>query len=106
MADGLAPHSSTDIITEDTVRHVAHLSRLALDDTDVQHYTKDLGNIVALVSQLNELNLDDIELGVSDAEATPFREDIAQKRFERQALLENAPAPEDGFFRVPKILDT
>lgn len=93
------------VITEETVKHVAHLSRLALDDADIQHYTKDLANIIDLVSLLNELDLDDINITVSAKDATPFREDAPVKRFERDTLLENAPEPEDGFFRVPKILD-
>lgn len=101
-------------ITEAEVRHVATLARLALSDEEVQRYSQDLSNILHLVEKLNTLNLD----AVDENEATTvvvspidghsvadFRSDVANRRFTRDALLANAPEAEDGFFRVPRILE-
>ena len=101
----MAESTAQPDITEETVKHVSHLSRLAISDADIPKFAGDLKNIIGLVSQLNELDLDGIEVEISDKDATPFREDTPQKRFDREALLGNAPDPEDGFFKVPKILD-
>ncbi len=101
----MSEQNSQPIITEDTVKHVSHLSRLAIEESDIPKFAGDLGNIIGLVSQLNDINLDDITIKISDKDATPFRQDEAKKRFDRETLLQNAPDPEDGFFKVPKILD-
>jgi aspartyl-tRNA(Asn)/glutamyl-tRNA(Gln) amidotransferase subunit C len=75
-------------ITKETVEHVAKLARLELTPDEVTRYTEDLGKILSLVEQLNELDLSQVDVALQVDEA----------------LLRNAPHEEDGFFRVPKIL--
>lgn len=92
-------------ITEDTVKHVATLARLTLTDEEASQYARELSQIMALVDELNTLDLDGIDLDHTDAELSPtLREDKAERLFPREALLANAPAQEDNCFQVPKIL--
>jgi len=91
-------------ITQETVEHVAKLARLELTPDEVQRYTQDLGKILTLVKQLNEVDLSQIEVGMETNVPTNFREDKQVREFSREELLANAPHEEDGFFRVPKIL--
>ncbi len=91
-------------ITQETVEHVAKLARLELTPDEVQRYTQDLGKILTLVEQLNEVDLSQIEVGMETNVPTNFREDKQIREFSHNELLANAPAEEDGFFRVPKIL--
>lgn len=91
-------------ITQETVEHVAKLARLELTPDEIQRYTQDLGKILSLVEQLNEVDLSQIEVEMDVNAPTNFREDKPIREFSREALLKNAPHEEDGFFRVPKIL--
>jgi aspartyl-tRNA(Asn)/glutamyl-tRNA(Gln) amidotransferase subunit C len=87
------------------VEHVAKLARLELTPEEAERYTQDLNNILELVAQLNEADLSGLYLSLSTKEPVVYREDIARREFTREALLANAPHEENGFFRVPKILD-
>ncbi len=93
------------MITEETVTHVAKLARLALTPEETQQYAKELSKILDLVDQLNELDLASDTLAAMAGEATLYRPDEVAKPMDRDVLLSNAPQEEDGFFRVPQILD-
>lgn len=93
------------MITEDTVTHVAKLARLALTPEETARYTQELSKILHLVDELAELDLADIDLALQSEQPTLFRSDDERWSFDREDLMANAPQEEDGFFRVPKILD-
>ncbi|NOT01409.1 MAG: Asp-tRNA(Asn)/Glu-tRNA(Gln) amidotransferase subunit GatC [Phycisphaerales bacterium] len=94
-------------IDESLVRHVAHLSRLALTDDEITRMTGELSAIVGYIDQLGELDTADVP---PTAHALPvhnvFREDEVTPSFDSDTALSNAPQREGTFFRVPKILDT
>lgn len=93
------------MISEETVTHVAKLARLSLTNEETRRYTQELGKILHLVDQLSELDLTDAALDVRPEHATLFRPDEVGAATSRDELMANAPQEEDGFFRVPKILD-
>jgi aspartyl-tRNA(Asn)/glutamyl-tRNA(Gln) amidotransferase subunit C len=91
-------------ITQETVQHVAKLARLELTPEETERYTQDLGKILSLVEELNEVDLSQVELDMDTSTETVFRADKSVREFTREELIKNAPSEEDGFFRVPKIL--
>jgi len=91
-------------ITQETVEHVAKLARLELTPDEAQRYTQDLGKIISLVEQLNEVDLSQVDVPLQSEQPTVFREDKSVREFSRDELMANATNEEDGFFRVPKIL--
>lgn len=93
-------------ITQETVEHVAKLARLELTEAEIEKYTRELAGILTWVEQLNELDLSQVEVPMSLEHRVNFREDEARRRFQRDELLKNAPEAEEGFFRVPQILET
>lgn len=91
---------------EATVRHVAQLARLRIDDGEVVRLTADLSKILDYVALLSELQTDDIPpathaLAMSDS----LREDRVGVSWDQSQALANAPHAESGFFCVPKVLD-
>ena len=95
--------------TEDMVRKVGKLARLALSEEDVTRYSKDMGKILAMVDQLSELQLDE-NFGhsnyVPEANApTVYRDDVVKPSIDMELKLMNAPDAEEQAFKVPKILD-
>ncbi len=92
-------------ITEGDVRHVAHLSRLEFNDTEIQRFTKDLNNILTYVDKLNELDTSAVEpTSHSLKMENVFREDVVQPSLTNEQALANAPEREGPFFKVPQII--
>ncbi len=92
-------------ISAQTVRHVAKLARLALTPEEETRYAGQLGKILDYVKQLDELDTTGLE-PTSHAIPTEnvLRPDEHRQSLERDDLLAGAPQPEQGMFRVPKIL--
>ena len=93
-------------IDADQVRKVAKLARLELTDAEVGQFTDQLGAILEYVEKMDELETAEVE---PLAHCLPihnvFREDIIQPSLGTERVLENAPACDAPFFKVPKILD-
>lgn len=93
-------------ITRHEVEHVARLARLALKDDELESLTGQMDAILDYVEQLNELNTDNI---LPTAHAVPmenaFRPDQIQTSIGVDKATQNAPDSDNGFFRVPKIIE-
>ncbi len=95
------------IIDKDTVKHVALLSRLALDDREIVAYSAQLESILAYISKLNELDTKDT-LPTSHALSTlknVFRKDTVKPSLDVEGVLSNAPARDGDFFKVPQVIE-
>jgi aspartyl-tRNA(Asn)/glutamyl-tRNA(Gln) amidotransferase subunit C len=93
-------------LSEDDVRHVATLARLALDDEEIAALTPQLAGILAYAEQVGAVATADVEpmthpLGLTDI----FRDDEPGTSLDRDALMANAPDPQDGRFGVPRIVE-
>lgn len=92
------------MISTDDVKHVAKLARLELTEEETEKYSKQLGDILKYVEQMNEVDTTDVE---PMPHAIPvynvMREDVVKYEQTKDELMANAPFEEDGFFRVPKI---
>lgn len=93
-------------ITKKTIEHVANLARLNLTEQEKEKLTLDMENIISYVDKLNELDTSNVS---PTAHVIPiknvFREDIANKSFDRDIILSNAPSTENGCFKVPKVME-
>jgi aspartyl-tRNA(Asn)/glutamyl-tRNA(Gln) amidotransferase subunit C len=89
-----------------TVRRVARLARLKVDENDVPRLAGELNAILAFVEQLNEVNVDGVEPLTSVVEAQMrMRDDIVTDGGYAKDVTKNAPASEDEFFMVPKVVE-
>ncbi len=93
------------VLNQETIEHVANLARLELTEDEKVRYTRELSNIIQLIEQLNDMDVSQIELELDTSQETFFRDDAPHRRFNGEDLLKNAPEPEDGFYRVPQILE-
>ena len=93
-------------IDEPLVRHLAHLARLTLDDAEVGVMAKELSVIVGYVDLLRSLGTDGVSpTAHPSAVQNVFRDDLVADSYESGAAMGNAPAPQAGFFSVPKVLE-
>lgn len=93
-------------VDEKTVRRVAHLARIAVTDEEVPHLQQELNAILAFVEQLGEVDVTGVEPLTS---VTPMvmkkRADVVNDGEIAAKVLANAPATEDGYFLVPKVVE-
>ena len=89
-------------IDDTTVRHVAHLARLALTDEEVERLGGQLNAILAAVAKVSELELDDVEPTSHPLDlVNTWAEDEPRPSLPLEDVFANAPAREGDFFRVP-----
>lgn len=93
-------------ITPDEVRRIAALANIGLSDTEVTQMTVELDAIVGFVQQLQSVDTTDVAAtdqvtGLVDV----MRPDEVKSELSRKQLLANAPAQQDGFFKVKRVLD-
>ena len=89
----------------DEVEKVALLSRLRLDDHELQRMTAQLGQIVEYVRQLDDLDTSGVEPMAHAADlSNVFAEDEARPSLDREQALANAPKRDEECYRVPAVL--
>jgi aspartyl-tRNA(Asn)/glutamyl-tRNA(Gln) amidotransferase subunit C len=89
-----------------TVRLIAHLARIAVAEDEVEHLRGEINAILAFVEQLSEVNVEGVEPMTSVIPmAMKKRRDEVTDGGIPDDILENAPAAEDGFFVVPKMVE-
>lgn len=92
------------MITVKDVEHVAKLARLELTDAEKELYTKQLGDVLKYVEQMNEVDTSDVKPMTQVVDfCNVMREDVPNLEISKEALMSNAPDEENGFFKVPKI---
>ena len=93
-------------ITRKDVESVALLSRLEIPESDIETVTKQLDAILEYVDVLNKIDTKDVQ---PTAHVLPLknvmRADEARASLPRELALSNAPEQEDGYFKVPKIVE-
>lgn len=89
-----------------TVKRVARLARIAVDEEQAQRMTGELNAILGFVEQLNEVDVDGVEPMTSVVPmAMKKRADAVTDGNKAADIVANAPETEDNFFMVPKVVE-
>ena len=97
-------YRSEKMITIKDVEHVAKLARLELTEEEKELYTKQLGDVLKYVEQMNEVDTSDVKpMSHAIDFVNVMREDKVVYEQTKEQLMMNAPDEENGFFKVPKI---
>ncbi len=90
----------------ETVRRVARLARIAVSEDDAERMTGELNTILGFVEQLNEVNVEGVEPMTSVMPmAMKKRDDVVTDGNRAADIVANAPATEQNFFLVPKVVE-
>jgi aspartyl-tRNA(Asn)/glutamyl-tRNA(Gln) amidotransferase subunit C len=90
------------VIDRDQVLHVARLARLELSEPELERMAGELSGILDHVDRMNELDLDGVEPTSHVVELeNVLRPDEPRPSWPREKILEPAPDPDEGAFRVP-----
>jgi aspartyl-tRNA(Asn)/glutamyl-tRNA(Gln) amidotransferase subunit C len=89
-----------------TVRRIAHLARIAVSEAEIPHLAGELNAMLAFVEQLSEVDVEGVEPMTS---VTPMemkkRPDVVTDGGIPDDIVGNAPATDDYFFLVPKVVE-
>jgi aspartyl-tRNA(Asn)/glutamyl-tRNA(Gln) amidotransferase subunit C len=93
-------------VDADTVRRVARLARIAVADDEVEPLRGELNAILAFVEQLGEVDVEGVEPMTSVTPmAMKMRKDDVMDGGIADDIVQNAPARDDHFFVVPKVVE-
>ncbi len=93
-------------VDAETVRRIAHLARIAVADAEVEHLRGELNAILDFVEQLREVNVEGVDPMTSVSPMTmKERADEVTDGEIPDDIVKNAPAHEDHFFVVPKVVE-
>lgn len=94
-------------ISDKDMAHLKNLARLELSDEETQHLKNDLNSILGYFEQLAELDTDNIEPLARPIDLhSVYREDTPHAPLPQESALSLATEQEDGFFKVPRTVDT
>jgi aspartyl-tRNA(Asn)/glutamyl-tRNA(Gln) amidotransferase subunit C len=93
-------------IDKDTVKYVAHLSRIELEPQELEMLAEQLKDILDFIDKLKKIEIKDIPptshiLPINNV----LREDLLQESLPVAEVLANAPQKAEGFFVVPKVIE-
>jgi len=89
-----------------TVRDVAALARLAISDQDIENATVEFNQTLALFDALSSADTTNVAPMINPLDsAQRLRVDSAETLVDREGLMQNAPASEEDYFLVPRVLD-
>lgn len=92
-------------ISEEQVRHVALLARIALTDEQVARFGEDLNSILGHIDSIQQLDLDGVEPTAHPLEVVNvMREDCVRPGLSREDALLNAPETDGTAFVIPQIV--
>ena len=93
-------------IDKNTTLKIAKLTRLRLNDQELDELSVQLSSILEWVEQLNEVNTDNVEplSNISNSEL-PLRRDEHINKNKSEDILLNAPEKLENYFVVPKVVE-
>ena len=93
-------------IDKDTVKHIAKLARISLDEKKINSLSKDLSSIIEFIEKLNELNTEKTNplTSIINASLQSRKDEVLDGKI-RDQILKNSPEKNEEFFVVPKVIE-
>jgi aspartyl-tRNA(Asn)/glutamyl-tRNA(Gln) amidotransferase subunit C len=93
-------------ISRNDVEKIAHLARLNITEENIMAATERLSNVLAMVDQLQAIDTTGIAPLAHPLDTVQrLRADVVTETNQRELLLKNAPAAQDGLFLVPRVIE-
>ena len=93
-------------VTTQEVQKIARLARIAMSEDDAAALAPELNKILGFVEQLEEVDTSSVApMAAVIPNTLRLREDAVTDGDVREKVLANAPARQDGFFGVPKVIE-
>lgn len=93
---------SNNMVSKEDILKLAKLAKISVDDSELEHLTKEMEKIVDFADAINDEDKIDIEFDNISNLSNVFREDIVEESYAREEILKNVDGGEDGFFVLRK----
>ena len=93
-------------LTANDVKKIAHLARLGIDESQIEHYAQDLSKVLDLMTQMSQADTRDVKPMAHPMDQTQrLRPDIVSETNQRENFQAIAPQTEAGLYLVPKVIE-
>ena len=93
-------------IDRKTTEYIAKLCRIDLDNEELEYFSLQLSKIVSYIAKINEIESKDIPASFSaHSQTNVYRKDQVCKFENRVGLVKIFPVSEEGFIKIPKVID-
>lgn len=94
------------MLSATAVKKIAHLARIEIEDQSIDSYVEDLNSVLALMAQMNELNINGIKpMAHPIDQMQVLRSDLVIETDQRDYFQVVAPQTESGLYLVPKVIE-
>ena len=94
------------MLSKEEVKYIASLSRISLEEKEVEHLTKNLGDILHYIEKLKKLDVSHVS---ATSHVLPlkniYRDDHIQPSLSQTEALKITPNQHKGFFKVPQVIE-
>ncbi len=89
-----------------SIEHIAKLARIDLDEGELEYFSSQLSKIVSYIAKINQLESKDAPDAFSPhGHTNVYRDDKVIKFDNREGLVKIFPAREEGFIKIPKVIE-
>ena len=93
-------------IKKSEIAYISSLSKLKMEDIEIDNFTRQISDILEMIQQLEKVNTDDIEPMAHPLNMKQrLRMDLVTEENHRELYQENAVEIEEGFYKVPKVIE-
>ena len=93
-------------IDKSDIEHLCNLSKLNLDEEEQSVFLSQMQSILDMIEELQEVDTGDIEPMAHPLQMTQrLRDDEVTEFNDREKYQENTDFVEDGFYKVPKVIE-
>ena len=88
------------------VQRIAHLARIEITDEQARAAQAQLNDIFVMIEQISRVDATGVAPMTHPLDgAQRLREDVVEPPPDRDELLRNAPAQQQGLFLVPRVIE-
>ena len=93
-------------VKKSDINHICDLSKLRIDENEISTFTKQISDILNMINELEEADTNEIKPMAHPMNMSQrLRKDKVISNNDRDLFQENAIDSEDGFYKVPKVID-
>jgi aspartyl-tRNA(Asn)/glutamyl-tRNA(Gln) amidotransferase subunit C len=93
-------------VKKSEIAYIASLSKLKIEDTEMDNYTRQISEILEMIQQLEKVDTHDIEPMAHPLNMKQrLRLDLVTEENRRELYQKNAVVFEEGFYKVPKVIE-
>lgn len=92
-------------ISHEEIQKIALLSRLSIKEDQMDAVGTQLNDILSYMDLISHVDVDGVQpTAHAVSMQNVMRDDVVRQSFTNEQALANAPEPENGYFKVPKVI--